>query len=272
MHLPVRVLLVHVVEHGVDDDADAVRVRVLHERLQRRQIAEARLHVAAGDRPVAVIAGVQVVAGADEAAVGVGVRRRQPERAHAERVEVALVDRRSRCPRIAALIIGARVDAGGRLVVRRIAVAEAIGEGEVHEAVAEVERLILDPERQRADRRRRAPLLSAAWTTRRCLVLASPVASTVMRPLPSSVAPPAGLPSSVTATGATSRPAASEPSRYCTSAWSAPSAVLVERLELQQRQLAVVDLDDRVLDAADELRVRRRRIELPRRHAGARRW
>ena len=34
VHLAVRVLLMHVVEHRVDDDAHAVRVRVLHQRLE----------------------------------------------------------------------------------------------------------------------------------------------------------------------------------------------------------------------------------------------
>ena len=149
VHLPVGVLLVHVVEHGVDDDADAVRVRAPDERLERRQIAEARLHVARLGRPVAVIAGVEVAVGADEASVGVGVGRREPDRAHAELVEVA--GRRS------ALLDAGEVAAlrswrahrrlASGCVVGRIAVAEAIGEGEVEEAVAEVERLVLDPER-----------------------------------------------------------------------------------------------------------------------------
>ena len=43
------------------------RVRVLHERLERSRSPKRGCTSRAGDRPVAVIAGVQVVAGADEA-------------------------------------------------------------------------------------------------------------------------------------------------------------------------------------------------------------
>ena len=63
-------------------------------------------------------------------------------------------------------------------------------------------------------------------------------------------------------------PAASEPSRYLHLGVERAVGGLGERLEVHERHLAVVDLDDRVLDAADVLGVRRRRVELPGRHAG----
>ncbi len=143
----VLVLLVDVIDHEVHQHANAALVSGGDERVEVGLAAEPRIDRARLDRPVAVERGDAVTVLVLDAR-RVLDERRQPQCAHAERVERAVLDRRGDAAQIAALEFGAGVGAGRRSrVVRRITVAEAIGHHHVDQRVAPIERVGLDPER-----------------------------------------------------------------------------------------------------------------------------
>ncbi len=120
MRLEVLVVLVHVVDHVVHQDANAVGVGFLHQRVQRGLAAQARVHLARLDRPVAVVAGDQVVVVGGEVRIArVGLERRQPQGAHAELVQRAVGDLLAHAFQITPLVVPARIlhAAGGRRIV-----------------------------------------------------------------------------------------------------------------------------------------------------------
>ena len=146
----VLVLLVHVVDDVVLQDANAVLVGLLDEREERVFTAEARVDLAGLGRPVAVVPGDLVHAVArEEGLLRVGLERREPDGPHAELVQQPLVDRLAQPVEIPAHPVSAGVRAGGRgRVVARVAIAITVGHHHVDERAVPIEGLGLDPEHQ----------------------------------------------------------------------------------------------------------------------------
>ena len=150
----VVVVLVHVVEHEVKQDADTALVGLLDE------LSELLLAAALGRAPalldadglggpVAVVARVPVGAvGAEVAPFGVFVDRAEPDGGHAELVEVALLQSIDDALEVAALVVGGggHIGDGGEGLAAVVAVAEAVGEDEVEQGIFPLEGLVLDPE------------------------------------------------------------------------------------------------------------------------------
>src|SRR5262245_5878513 len=82
-------LLMNVVRDDVEQDADASLVSGANEVVELGFRREAAIDAARRDRPVPVVAGVRAPVGPGEVPRWIGVERREPDRARAERLELA---------------------------------------------------------------------------------------------------------------------------------------------------------------------------------------
>ena len=114
----------------------------LHEPIELGLARDARVELARRDRPVAVVARVRVAVVAAELAFGVLVEGREPERVHAERLDVAGLDGLSQARERTARAIGGL----GRWRERTRIAAEAIEDDLVDDRVARVPGVRLDPD------------------------------------------------------------------------------------------------------------------------------
>ncbi|MFO0636611.1 MAG: hypothetical protein U0168_27585 [Nannocystaceae bacterium] len=145
-------------------NADAVGVGARDHLAQRLGPADTRVDLAPGDGPVAVVAGDQVhaVARGTGPRGWCGTRRGDPDRAHAQGVERAVVDRRAQALQVATEEVAARVGAGrGSGSLPPLPLLEAIGHDHIDHGVAPVERLGLDQNGSRSGSPRRPPRSAA---------------------------------------------------------------------------------------------------------------
>ncbi len=174
----VLVLLVHVIEHEVLKNPNAVGVRLVDQLPKRRLAANAWIHFPRLDRPVPVVPRHLMYPVARHVRVRrVRLKRRQPDGSHAQRVERPVRDRGFQPLQVPAFPVAPRIRVRRRpRVVRSVTVAVPIRHHHVDDCVLPGERFLLHPEHQpqrqtfatvRRTRREHQPVLAVLQATQR---------------------------------------------------------------------------------------------------------